>query len=294
MAVAAPRPQKKRKGSLEDDAGSNLTRIIGYTVLGIMTLVYVGPILWLLISSVKPNTQVTSDPPVWIPDPFTTESFSRILDNPETPAFRWFFNSLFAASVHTLLTLVTASLAAYALARMDFPGKRFIFGTILSTLFIPGIILTIPLYIVVDRIGWIDTIWALAVPLAAGAFGIFFLRQFFSSLPKELEEAAFVDGANRWQIFTKVILPLAKPPLATLAVVSFLANWNEFLWPVYSLLSPQSQTLQPGLSTLQSAATTDYAIIMAGATIATVPVLLLYLFSQRYIIEGVSRSGLKG
>ena len=142
--------------------------------------------------------------------------------------------------------------------------------------------------------GWLDTLYAVIVPGAAGAFGVFFLRQFFLSLPLEIEEAALIDGANRFQIFTRVILPLSKAPLATLAILSFLTNWNDFLWPLYVLFNAPNFTLQPALGILQSSYTTNYTIIMAGGVLATVLPLVLYLFAQRYIIEGVSRSGLKG
>ena len=145
-----------------------------------------------------------------------------------------------------------------------------------------------------DTCGWLDTLLAVIVPSAAGALGVFLLRQFFISLPRELEEAALLDGANRFQIFTRVILPLSKPPLATLALLSFLTNWNDFLWPVYVLFSPKSLVLPPGLSKLNGAYDTDYAVIMAGGVVASVPVLILFFIAQRYIIEGVSRSGLKG
>jgi len=151
-----------------------------------------------------------------------------------------------------------------------------------------------PNYLIVDYFGWLDTLLAVIVPGAAGAFGVFFLRQFYLSLPGELEEAALIDGANRFQIFLRIILPLSRAPLATLAVLSFLVNWNDFLWPVYVLFSPKSLTLPPGLSILQGSYNTDYTVIMAGGVIASVPVLILYMFAQRYIIEGVSRSGLKG
>jgi multiple sugar transport system permease protein len=201
---------------------------------------------------------------------------------------------MIAATAHTVLVLVTASMAAYALARMSFPGKRIAFALIISTLFIPPISFFVPNYLIVDSFGWLDTLLAVIVPGAAGAFGVFFLRQFFTSLPIELEEAAMLDGANRYQIFFRIILPLSKPPLATLAVLTFLANWNDFLWPVYVLFNSPSYTLPPGLAILQGAFTTDYAVIMAGGVIASVPVLLIFLFAQRYIIEGVARSGLKG
>ncbi|HET6531723.1 MAG TPA: carbohydrate ABC transporter permease, partial [Actinoplanes sp.] len=169
-----------------------------------------------------------------------------------------------------------------------------IFGVIITTLFVPAFTLLIPNFLIVDRLGWLDTLWALIVPGAASAFGVFFLRQFFSSLPRELEEAALIEGANSWQIFTKVILPLSKPALATLALISFLSNWNDFIWPVYVLFSPTSFTLPPGLAILQGAYTIDYPVIMAGAALASIPVLIMFVFAQRYIIEGVSRSGLKG
>jgi multiple sugar transport system permease protein len=197
-------------------------------------------------------------------------------------------------SVSVGVTTCFALLAAYALARMDFRGKNLMFGAIISTLFIPPVILFTPNYLIIDYFGWVDTLLAVIVPLAASALGVFLLRQFFLSLPRELEEAAILDGANRFQIFARIILPLSKAPLATLAVLSFLQNWNDFLWPVYVLFNPQNLTLPPGLSILQGAYDTDYAVIMAGGVVASIPVLILYLIAQRYIIEGVSRSGLKG
>ncbi|MGH3740019.1 MAG: carbohydrate ABC transporter permease, partial [Micromonosporaceae bacterium] len=210
------------------------------------------------------------------------------------PVLTWFLNSMIAAATHTVLVLVVASCAAYPLARMDFAGKRVIFGVIISTLLVPGFVLLIPNYMIVDSLRWIDSLWALIVPGAASAFGVFFLRQFFLSLPPDLEEAALLDGANHLQIFLKVVLPLSKPALATLAVLSFLSNWNEFIWPVYVVFSPENMTLPAGLATLQGAYRIDYSVLMAGAFIASVPVMVLFMFTQRYVIEGVSRSGLKG
>ncbi|MDP8948690.1 MAG: carbohydrate ABC transporter permease, partial [Actinomycetota bacterium] len=206
----------------------------------------------------------------------------------------WFLNSMIAGLANTALILITASMAAYALARMEFRGRRILFAAIISTLFIPPIILLMPNYQIVDQFGWLNTLLAVIVPGAAGAFGVFFLRQFFLSLPKELEEAAMLDGANRYQIFFRVILPLSKAPLATLAVLSFLTNWNDFLWPVYVLFTPGTLTLPPGLAILQGAYTTNYAVIMAGGVIASIPVLIVFIIAQRYIIQGVARSGLKG
>jgi multiple sugar transport system permease protein len=156
------------------------------------------------------------------------------------------------------------------------------------------VILIIPNYLIVSELGWLNSLVAVIVPTAASAFGVFFMRQFFLSLPIELEEAALLDGANRFVIFTRVVLPLARPALATLALLAFLTNWNDFLWPVYVLFSPEMQTLPAGLSTLQSANAVRYDLLMAGAVIASVPVLIIFVFMQRFIIEGVARSGVKG
>jgi multiple sugar transport system permease protein len=291
MAQATARPQKAQRR----DTGETVKLVLSYVVLGLITLAFVAPLLWMLSTSLKPNFQTTRFPPQWVPGQLSNEGYSALLGpNSQAPVFRWFLNSMVAASAQTLLILVTASLAAYALARMSFPGKNLLFGLILATLFIPPVSFIVPNYLIVDMFGWLDTLYAVIVPGAAGAFGVFFLRQFFLSLPVEIEEAALIDGANRFQIFTRIILPLSKAPLATLAVLSFLTNWNDFLWPLYVLFNQPNFTLQPALGILQSSYTTNYTIIMAGGVLATVLPLLLYLFAQRYIIEGVSRSGLKG
>ena len=291
MAQATARPQKTERR----DSGETLKIALSYVVLGLITLAFVAPLLWMVSTSIKPNFQTTRFPPQWVPTQLSNEGYSALLGaNSQAPVFRWFVNSMIAASAQTLLILLTASLAAYALARMSFPGKNLLLGAILATLFIPPVSLIVPNYLIVDMFGWLDTLYAVIVPGAAGAFGVFFLRQFFLSLPLEIEEAALIDGANRFQIFTRVILPLSKAPLATLAILSFLTNWNDFLWPLYVLFNAPNYTLQPALGILQSSYTTNYTIIMAGGVLATVLPLILYLFAQRYIIEGVSRSGLKG
>ena len=281
------------------DGRSKLGRFVrlipSYAGLILLTLVFVAPLLWMFSTSLKPNFMTTRFPPQWIPRNFSGEGYSTILTTGSgNPVLKWFLNSMIASSAHTLLVLITASMAAYALARMHFRGKNLMFVVIVLTLVIPQFVFLIGNYLIVQYFGWLDTLLAVIVPGAAGAFGVFFLRQFFLSLPMELEEAALIDGANRLQIFLRIILPLSKAPLATLAVLSFLTNWNDFLWPVYVLLSPKSLTLQPGLAILQGAYNTNYTVIMAGGVIASIPVLILFAFAQRYIIEGVSRSGLKG
>ncbi|MGW5667856.1 carbohydrate ABC transporter permease [Micromonospora sp. NPDC003776] len=271
-----------------------LRRAGRYALLVALALVFLTPLLWMLLTSLKTYGDAQKIPPTWLPNPFSTYGFDKIVHNDANPVLRWFVNSMLAAALHSLLVLVTASMAAYALARLRFRGRSLGFALIVGTLFIPPTSLIIPNFVIADRLGWLDTLAVVIVPGAASAFGVFFLRQFFLSIPAELEEAAVLDGANHWQVFTRVLLPLSKPALATLGVLSFLTNWNDFLWPIYVLFSPERLTLPAGLGLLQGAYNTDYPVIMAGAVLASVPVLILFVLAQRHIIQGVSRSGLKG
>lgn len=268
---------------------------LSYVVLILLTAVFVVPVVWMFLTTFKTNAEATQSVPTWFPRDFSTVGYQTILNTTsQTPVLWWLFNSALAAVAHVALVLVTAAPAAYALARLDFRGRNVMFVVVISTLFIPPIIFLMPTYLIVDYLRWIDTLLAVIVPTAAGAFGVFFLRQFFVSLPIELEEAALIDGANQFQVFMRIVLPNSKPALATLTVLSFLTNWNEFLWPVYVLFSPNRLTLPPGLSILQGNYSTDYPVVMAGGVIASIPVLIVFFMAQRYIIEGVSRSGLKG
>jgi multiple sugar transport system permease protein len=266
-----------------------------YALLILIALVFLAPIVWMILTAFKTEEESAASPPTFLPTQWTTQAFDTIFDSTaQTPVFRWFLNSVIAAFGMGVVVLITAAPAAYALARMEFPGRRIVFGMIVATLFVPPIIFLAPNYEIVDTLGLIDTLPAVIFPLAAGAFGVFFLRQFFVGLPREIEEAALLDGATHWQVFTRIVLPLAKPALATLFVLSVLTNWNDFLWPLYVLLNPENLTLSPGLGLLQGANATKFNLLMAGGLVASVPVLLLFVIAQRYIIEGVSRSGLKG
>ena len=293
MSIATPTAPSLEQAPAPGRKGFSPTIIWRILLLGLVALFFLAPLLWMLSTSFKSSTEVVHPNLTFLPQDPSTESFSTILGAPQTPVVQWFVNSLLAATGQTLLVLVVASMCAYALARLEFPGKKILTALVLATLFVPPISLLIPNYVLVSQLGWLDSLTAVIVPGAAGAFGVFFLRQFFLSLPVELEEAAMLDGAGRWRTFWTVIIPLSKPALATLALLTFLGNWNDFLWPLYVLFSPDKLTIQPGLSTLQSAYTTDYSIIMAGGVIASLPVLILFVISQRFVIEGVSRSGLK-
>ncbi|MGC5172603.1 carbohydrate ABC transporter permease [Micromonospora sp. DT81.3] len=268
-------------------------RVLLYAALIVLALIIILPLFWMLVTSFKTDSDAIRQP-YSFPDPISLEAYQTLLTSGQQPIFRWLLNSFLAATLQTILILVTASMGAYALARLDFPGKKIVFGAIIATLLVPPVVFLIPNYLIVQNLGWLDTLWAITVPGAAGAFGIFFLRQFFIGLPPEIEEAARIDGAGDIRIFLQVVLPLARPALATLAVLSFLGNWNDFLWPVYVLLSPENLTLQPGLAQLQGAYSTHFAIVMAGAVIASVPVLIIFGLAQRQIVESVAGSAVKG
>ena len=192
--------------------------------LFILALLFLAPLAWMTVTSLKSTSEVSQSDLTFLPRTPTTEGYQTILGAPQTPVERWFLNSMIAATAQTMLVLVVATMAAYALARLSFPGKRIITAVVLATLFVPPISLLIPNYVIVSKLGWLDSLSAVIVPGAAGAFGVFFLRQFFLGLPIELEEAAMLDGASRWKIFLTVIVPLSRPALATLALLTFLAT----------------------------------------------------------------------
>jgi multiple sugar transport system permease protein len=287
-----------QSGRVEDTGGmpvgtSRSYSVAQYALLLLFGLFFVLPLIWMVVTAFKPSQEWLN--PNWIPNEPTLNNFTSVFDDPTLPVMRWFLNSLFIAVAFTFFTLVVDSLAAYAYARMEFRGRKLLFALLLTTLVMPGIMFLIPNFITVANLGWIGTYQGVIAPGLAGVFGVFFLRQFFLSLPRELEEAAYVDGASVWQTFFRIVLPLSGGALATLAVITFLTSWNEFLWSLLILgTNREMQTLPVGLATLQGQYTFDYGKLMAGAMILTVPVLLLYALSQRYIIRSVATTGLKG
>jgi multiple sugar transport system permease protein len=268
--------------------------IFTYALLIFIALLFVMPLLWMLSTSLKPKSQWFAQSIEWIPRTFTLRNYEQIFNNQSTPIGTWFINSLLIATITTILVLTVDSLAAYAYARMEFPGRNLLFGAMVTTLFLPGIMFLVPNFLTIVNLGLLNTWAGVIIPALAGVFGVFFLRQFFESIPKELEEAAELDGANRFQIFYRVVLPLAKPALATLGILTFLGSWNDFLWPLLILRDPKLQTLPPGLRTLQGAYTSEYGVMLAGAVIVAVPVLIIYIVLQRFIVQSVASTGLKG
>jgi len=268
-------------------------RFAQYTLLILFAIFFALPLVWMAVTAFKPLNEWLT--PNLIPVNPTLQNFSSVFSDPTLPVLRWFINSFIIATIFTFAILIIDSLAAYAYARMEFRGKNLLFALLLLTLVMPGIMFVIPNFITISQIGWLGTYQGIIAPGLAGVFGVFFLRQFFLSLPRELEEAAYVDGATTFQTFFRVVLPLSGGALATLGVITFLTSWNDFLWPLLMTGAVREmQTLPVGLATLQGQYTFDYGKLMAGALVLSVPVLLLYVLAQRYIIRSVATTGLKG
>ena len=275
------------------DSRKLVRRVLTYVLLVLIALVFLIPLAWMVSTSLKPKSQWFSAQIYWIPKTVTLANYQSLLDNPATPIARWFGNSLMVGALVTILIIIVDSLAAYAYARMEFKGRGPLFALLLATLFLPGMMFLVPNFLTVYALHLLNNYAGVILPGLAGVFGVFFLRQFFETIPKELEEAAVLDGANAFQTFWRVALPLARPALATLAVITFLASWNDFLWPLLILQQPELMTLPPGLATLQGAYTSEYGQMMAGAMVAAVPVLILYIALQRFIVQSVATTGLK-
>lgn len=256
-------------------------------------LAAVAPLVLLVVTSFKPETEVLNFEAV-LPREWTWANFTRILSTPEeVPVGRWFLNSLLISGATTLVVLTVSSLAAYALVRLRPPGSGVVLAVLVATMMIPGQVLLVPLYLILNQIGWIDTPMALIFPGAAGAFGTFMLSQFFRGIPRELEEAAVIDGCGRLAVFWNVILPLARPALATLAIFTFIGTWNDFSGPLVLLDSIRHYTLPVGIALFQSSYASEYGLTFAASVLSTLPVLIVFLLFQRHIIQSVAFTGIK-
>ncbi len=274
-------------------------RIGLFVVLIILALFFILPLLWMLSTSLKEGAQVYEDGG-WIPANPSLANFQAILGS-DFPVFNWFFRSVVSSSVGTALVILFTSMSGYAFARMDFPGKNILFTLLITTLLLPSVMFLVPQFLVVLKVGnavpplGLATIPSYILPQLANVFGVFFMRQFFTGIPVEIEEAAYVDGATRFTTFRSVVLPLAGPALATLAVITFLAIWNDYLWPLaVCTFDVDNCTLQAGLAQFQGQYTAEYGLLMAGTVIAAVPVLIFYVFAQRFVIQSVASAGVKG
>lgn len=265
-------------------------RIALLAALIAIAVFFILPLLLVLSASLKFQSEIFTDTGFIPADP-GLENYQALFGG-NAEFVKWFTTSSIVSIVGTVLVLLLTSLSAYAFARIDFRFKHALFGLLITTLLLPGVMFLVPQVKIVGALGLYDTLPALMLPGLAGVFGLFFMRQFFLGLPLELEEAAYVDGAGRLRTFLSIALPLAGPALATLAIITFLAFWNDYLWPL--LICEENCTLPPGLKSLQRQFTGDPGLVMAGAIVAALPVLGLYLVLQRYIVQSVASTGIKG
>jgi multiple sugar transport system permease protein len=265
--------------------------ILGWALICLVALFVVFPFVWMILTSFKTEKDVFALPAQLWPAHWSFAAYSEIWQ--ELPFARLFLNSVIFAGGVTVISVVFDSLAAYALARLDFPGKNIAFYLVIATLMVPYQITLIPLFQELFDFHWLDSYQGLIVPCATSAFGIFLLRQFFVSIPRDLDQAARIDGASEFRIYAQIMMPLAKPALATLAVFQFMNNWNDFLWPLVVTSSTDMRTLPAGLTLFGGQYVVDYAVLMAGATISLLPLALAFFFAQRYFVQGIATTGIK-
>ncbi|RYE10958.1 MAG: carbohydrate ABC transporter permease [Hyphomicrobiales bacterium] len=249
------------------------------------------PFAWMLSTSLKSGQAIFVMPPQLVPEEPTLDNYTRIFGT--MPMGQFLINSIFVSVVSTAIMVLNCAMAGYAFARIKFPGREIIFYAYLATLMIPQQVTLVPLFVLMTWLDWGNTYQALILPSSFGAFGTFLLRQFYLKLPREVEEAAFMDGAGYVRIFFTIGLQLARPAIATLAVFSFMASWNAFLWPLIITSNQSMMTLPVGLSFLNGRYGTDWSVLMAGAVIGTLPIIAVYVFAQKYIIQGLATTGLK-
>jgi len=264
-----------------------------------LAVLWLLPIAWVVATSLKPTENIVRLPPEWIPWPATAEHYREVLFSSSRTARlgRAFLNSLVIALGTVAVVVLTAAMAAYPLARLRFRGRHVVFAVLVGSLMIPNAVVLVPLYVLTQRLGWLSTYQGLIVPEAAMtfAFGVFLLRQFFLTMPGELEDAARIDGASAWQVFWRIVLPLSQPVLAALAIFAFRSAWNDFLWPLIAVNKPEMFPLPVALALLRSAYSSEsYGPIMAGAALSALPLLVVFVVANQRIVEGVRVSGLKG
>jgi multiple sugar transport system permease protein len=266
--------------------------IVTYVLLTAASIVMLLPFVWMLSTSLKTPSSVFVYPPEWIPNPVQWKNYVDVVT--VMPFLRYVLNTTAVATSITFLHLAVSSLAAYAFARLRFPGRNRLFLAYLATLMVPGQVTLIPNFLIVKYLGWIDSYQALIIPQIFTAFGTFLLRQFFLTIPGELEDAARIDGASALNIYWRIVMPLSGPALATLGVFTFTAQWNNFLWPLIVINGEQMRTLTVGLRALVGEFTVQYPLLMAGSVISVLPILLIFLVAQRFFVRGIALTGLTG
>lgn len=291
MTAAIVRPRRTHRERRPEGPTPAWGWVVGAAAAASALVIFVVPLLWAASTSFKSFADIMSYPPTFFPEAFTVENYVEMWTRLDFP--RLLRNSIIFAGGVTILALICDSLAAYALARFEFPGRGVVFVLILATLMIPGEIRLVPIFNLVDAMGLLNTYGGLILPRAADAFGIFFLRQFFLAIPKDLEDAGRVDGASELRIFRTIILPLSKPALVTIGLFIFMANWNDLLWPLIMSTNGKLATLPAGLASFKGEHVTDYGPLMAGSVLAMLPMLVAFVFVQRTFVQSIASTGLK-
>jgi multiple sugar transport system permease protein len=263
-----------------------------YTILLLVALSMLVPFLWMLSTSFMTDLEVYQFPPRFIPSEFRWTNYPEAMTL--QPFGRFFLNSLIVAGASVLGQLAFCSMAAYAFARLRFPWRDKVFALYLSTMMIPAIVTIIPSFLIINSFGWVNTYWALFTPTVSSVWGIFLLRQFFLTIPRDLEDAARVDGASEFKIFLKVVLPLSRPALATLAIFAFMGSWKDFLWPLIVTSRTDMRTVEVGIANFNSLYATDWPHQMAAAVVVMFPVIVVFILAQKHFVRGITMTGLKG
>lgn len=269
-----------------------IAKAVLYVLLSGGLLLVVGPFVWMLLSSFKPEGEIRADPPTWWPHDPTLANYGNLFDRLDFPVF--FTNSAVVAVLTTAGNLLFCSAAGYALAKVPFAGRKTLFGIVLGTLMVPSIVTMVPLFVLSSNLGLVNTLAGLILPFLAQAFGVFLMRQFIMSIPDDLLEAARIDGASEPRIFAQIVLPLCRPALATLGILTFLASWNNFLWPLVAATGEETYTLPVALALYAIGQNrTEYDLLLAGAVVVVLPVLIVFVLLQRHFVRGIATTGLK-
>ncbi|MFI6895424.1 carbohydrate ABC transporter permease [Streptomyces sp. NPDC050256] len=290
-------PSKKPGDAGQRNGGKrprSMKRVLVYVLLSLGLLIMSAPFLWMALSAFKTTSELTASPPVWIPTEWTLDNFRDLLDKLDLPLY--FMNSVIVAVLVTVSNLVFCSMLGYALAKLRFAGRNKIFGLVLGALMVPGNLMLLPLFVLMSKMGLIDSYAGLVLPFAAGAFGVFLMRQFMQSIPDELLEAARMDGAGEWYIFWRIVMPLVKPALATLSIFTFLGSWNNFVWPLIATNDPDKYTLPVALATFATDPNKSggsNGMLMAGSFLIVLPVLVVFIALQRHFTQGIATAGMK-
>ncbi|WP_340373611.1 carbohydrate ABC transporter permease [Peribacillus sp. FSL E2-0218] len=264
-------------------------KFTNHILLIIGAFIMIVPFFWMILTSLKTSPETMQVPPTILPKELKFENYLNVFESVEFVKYYW--NTILVTVGRTLSQLFLCSLAAFAFARMNFPGKNTIFILILSVLMVPMQVILIPNYGILSQLGWLDTFYALIVPGMFSAFGVFFLRQFFMGIPKELDEAATMDGCSFFGIYWRIIIPNATPALIALAIFTILGSWNDFLWPLIMTSSEDMRVLSGGIAAFQGEYSTNYPLLMAGAVMSTIPMLIMFILLQKYLVAGIALQG---